>query len=69
MPRTYETLKVVITCSVLLGGIEVPPLAGAALVSDHDVAGPQRVVAVLVRAVAVPACSLIIKPTNNDVTI
>ena len=40
----------------------MPPLAGAALVPDHDVSGPQDVVAVLVRAVAVPASGLIVKP-------
>ena len=40
----------------------MPPLAGASLVPDHDVSGPQDVVAVLVRAVAVPASGLIVKP-------
>ena len=40
----------------------MPPLAGASLVPDHDVSGPQDVVAVFVRAVAVPASGLIVKP-------
>ena len=43
----------------------MPPLAGAALVPDHDVSGPQDVVAVLVGAVAVPAGGLVVKPANQ----
>ena len=66
---SFEVQKCLITCPVLLGGVEVPPLAGAALVTDHDVAGPQRVVAVLIRAIAVPARCLIVKPANKSLVI
>ena len=43
-------------------GEEVPPLAGAAIVPDHDVPGPEDVVTVLVGAVAVPTGGPVVKP-------